>query len=255
MTCAESGSKGEPKYTVAERMARIPTSKHTTLIIFFVLMGWFAETIDLGGTSFLMPTIREYFGMDATTGGYYSSICFLGMFFGAIVAGRIADKNRPPQDHHHLDVRVGRRRFRARLLAEHLLPVRDAFFILGLGLGAQFPVALSYLSEIVSAAERPKYMTLYQLMTPIGFAVAGVLTVAILPHFDWRGVYLAEALPALFVIGIIKTMPESPLWLEARGRISEAEGHLQQVRARGHRAPYRAARARQVRARRGEELV
>ena len=92
-----------------------------------------------------------------------------------------------------------------------------------LGLGAQFPVALSYLSEIVCGAERPKYMTLYQLMTPIGFAVAGVMTVLILPHFDWRGVYLAEALPALFVIGIIKTMPESPLWLEAKGRYDEAD--------------------------------
>lgn len=85
-------AKKEPHYSVADRMNRIPTSPHTTLIIFFVLMGWFAETIDLGGTSFLMPTIREYFGMDATTGGYYSSICFLGMFIGAIAAGRIADK-------------------------------------------------------------------------------------------------------------------------------------------------------------------
>lgn len=70
-------AKKEPHYSVADRMNRIPASPHTTLIIFFVLMGWFAETIDLGGTSFLMPTIREYFGMDATTGGYYSSICFL----------------------------------------------------------------------------------------------------------------------------------------------------------------------------------
>ena len=58
------------RVSVADRMNRIPTSPHTALIIFFVLMGWFAETIDLGGTSFLMPTIREYFGMDATTGGY-----------------------------------------------------------------------------------------------------------------------------------------------------------------------------------------
>lgn len=45
-------AKKEPHYSVADRMNRIPTSPHTTLIIFFVLMGWFAETIDLGGTSF-----------------------------------------------------------------------------------------------------------------------------------------------------------------------------------------------------------
>ena len=210
------------RVSVADRMNRIPTSPHTALIIFFVLMGWFAETIDLGGTSFLMPTIREYFGMDATTGGYYSSICFLGMFFGAIAAGRIADK-------------VGRKKT---IVASMLIWGVAGFalvfspnvyylfamrFMLGLGLGAQFPVALSYLSEIVSGKDRPKFMTLYQLMTPVGFAVAGVLTVLILPHFDWRGVYLAEALPAFFVIGIIKICPESPLWLEAKGRYEEAD--------------------------------
>ena len=162
------------RVSVADRMNRIPTSPHTALIIFFVLMGWFAETIDLGGTSFLMPAIREYFGMDATTGGYYSSICFFGMFFGAIAAGRIADK-------------VGRKKT---IVASMLIWGVAGFalvfspnvyylfamrFVLGLGLGAQFPVALSYLSEIVSGKDRPKFMTLYQLMTPVGFAVAGVL--------------------------------------------------------------------------------
>ena len=209
------------RHSIADRMNRIPTSKHTKVIIFFVLMGWFSETIDLGGTSFLLPTIREYFGMDEVTGGYYSSICYLGMFIGAIVAGRIGDA-------------IGRRKTViismfvwglagfALVFSPNVYYLFAMRFILGLGLGAQFPVALSYLSEIVAGKERPKYMTLYQLMTPVGFAVAGVLTVLILPHFDWRGVYFAEAVPAFFVIGLIKTMPESPLWLEAKGRYEEA---------------------------------
>lgn len=208
-------------FTVADRMARIPTSPHTTLIIFFVLMGWFAETIDLGGTSFLMLTIREYFQMDATTGGYYSSICFLGMFIGAIFAGRLADRFGRKKTIIVAMAVWGAAGF-ALVFSPNVYYLFAMRFILGLGLGGQFPVALSYLSEIVSTAERPKYMTLYQLMTPVGFAVAGVLTVLILPHFDWRGVYLAEALPALFIIGIIKVCPESPLWLEAKGRTKEA---------------------------------
>jgi putative MFS transporter len=66
-------------------------------------------------------------------------------------------------------------------------------------------------------------MTLYQLMTPVGFSVAGLVTVLILPHFDWRGVYLAEALPAFFVVGLIIKCPESPLWLESKGRHAEAD--------------------------------
>lgn len=213
--------------TVADRMNRIPTTPHTMWIIFFVLMGWFAETIDLGGTSFLLPSIRKYFEMDATTGGMYSSICFVGMFIGAIVAGNLAD-------------RIGRKKVIvtsmiiwgiaafALVFSPNIYFLFTMRFILGLGLGAQFPVALSYLSEIVSSKDRPRFMTLYQLMTPIGFAVAGLITVLVLPHFDWRGVYLVEALPALLVIGIIFKCPESPLWLESRGRHAEAEKICQQ---------------------------
>ncbi len=218
---ARGSAELEVEYTVADRMNRIPTSPHTALIIFFVLMGWFAETIDLGGTSFLMPTIREYFSMDATTGGYYSSMCFLGMFIGALGAGRIADKIGRKKTIVASMVVWGLAAF-ALVVSPNVYYLFTMRFILGLGLGAQFPVALTYLSEMVSGKERPKYMTLYQLMTPVGFAVAGVLTVLILPHFDWRGVYLAEALPALFIIGVIKVCPESPLWLESVGRKEEA---------------------------------
>lgn len=208
--------------TIADRMNRIPSTRHSLLAVFFVLMGWFAETIDLGGTSFLMPSIRSYFQMDTTTGGFYSSICFLGMFIGAIFAGGIADK-------------IGRKKVIisamcvwgvagfALVFSPNIYYLFTFRFILGLGLGAQFPVALTYLSEMVSGEERPKFMTLYQLMTPIGFSVAGLVTVLVLPHFDWRGVYFFEALPALFIIGIIKACPESPLWLETQGRHEEAE--------------------------------
>ena len=213
---------GDARITIADRMNRIPSTGHLLLVIFFVLMGWFAETIDLGGTSFLLPTIREYFGMDATTGGFYSSTCFAGMFIGAIFAGALADRlGRKPIILASMTT-WGVAGF-ALVFSPNIVYLFVFRFILGLGLGAQFPVALTYLSEMVSGAERPKFMTLYQLMTPVGFAVAGIITVLILPHFDWRGVYLAEALPALFIIGIIKVCPESPLWLETQGRLDEAE--------------------------------
>ncbi len=132
-------------FTVADRMARIPTSPHTTLIIFFVLMGWFAETIDLGGTSFLMPTIREYFQMDATTGGYYSSICFLGMFIGAIFAGRLADRFGRKKTIIVAMAVWGAAGF-ALVFSPNVYYLFAMRFILGLGLGGQFPVALSYLA-------------------------------------------------------------------------------------------------------------
>ena len=146
---ARGSAELEVEYTVADRMNRIPTSPHTALIIFFVLMGWFAETIDLGGTSFLMPTIREYFSMDATTGGYYSSMCFLGMFIGALGAGRIADKIGRKKTIVASMVVWGLAAF-ALVVSPNVYYLFIMRFILGLGLGAQFPVAHTYLSEMVS---------------------------------------------------------------------------------------------------------
>jgi MFS transporter, putative metabolite:H+ symporter len=209
-------------HAIADRMDRLPANRYVRVILFFIFMGWFSECIDLGGTGYLLPTIRESFGLDAAMGGYYSSICYLGMFVGAIAAGTIAD-------------RIGRKKVMVvsmvfwglcglgMAFAPNFAVLFTLRFFLGLGLGAQFPVAMAYLSEIVGSKDRPKYITMYQLFAPVGFAFAGFLTAIILPHFSWQGVYIAEAIPALFVIGLIKVCPESPLWLEAQGRYDEAD--------------------------------
>jgi putative MFS transporter len=225
-------------------MNRIPGSGKQLLIIFFILMGWFAETIDLGGTSYLLPLIGEHFFaphsgiayLDPATGkasaaianlqSLYASICFAGMFLGAIIAGALADKLGRKKVMVAMMLLWGAAGFG--LVASMSIPYMFVLrFILGFGLGAQFPVALSYLSEVVSSKDRPKYMTLYQLMTPVGFLVAGIISGlvvgAIGNEVGWRVLYAIEAAPALFVIGIIAVVPESPLWLEKVGRDKEAD--------------------------------
>jgi putative MFS transporter len=235
---------GDLKFSVADRMNRIPGSGKQLLIIFFILMGWFAETIDLGGTSYLLPLIGEFFFSPqtgiayidpvttkvaadiATLQSYYASICFFGMFFGAIIAGAMADRLGRKKVMVAMMLLWGASAFA--LVASFSIPFMFVMrFLLGFGLGAQFPVALSYLSEVVSSKDRPKYMTLYQLMTPVGFLVAGLLSVAVVGAISnevgWRALYFIEALPALFVIGIIAFVPESPLWLEKVGRDDDAD--------------------------------
>ena len=209
-------------FSIADRMSRIPTTPKKVLIIISVILCMLAESIDLGGTSFLMPTIREYFGMNATTGGYYSSICFLGMFFGSFAGGRFADRYGRKTVIVASMIMWGAAAF-ALVASTNIVYLFAMRFILGLGLGGQFGVALAYLSEILSVKERPRFLTMFNLMGPIGFAIAGAVTIAVLPHFDWHGVYFVEAMPALLFVLVIKFCPESPLWLEAKGRHEEAE--------------------------------
>ena len=44
-----------------------------------------------------------------------------------------------------------------------------------------------------------------------------------LPIIGWRGIFIALAVPAVFVFVVRRSVPESPRWLEESGRIEEAD--------------------------------
>ncbi|MDR3271802.1 MAG: MFS transporter [Peptococcaceae bacterium] len=210
------------RYSVKDRMERLPISNYHRLVCFALFISWFCEAIDLGGTGFLMPLILQHFHLTAVQGGYFSSLAFAGMMIGSLFAGALSDT-------------FGRTRLVCCCMvvwgiagmfmafAQNIPWLFTARFILGLGLGAQVPVAMAYLSEIIPTHSRAKYMTFYQMLVPVGIAFAGLLTVLILPHFGWRGVYFAESIPALSLFLIMKFCPESGFWLESRGRLAEAD--------------------------------
>lgn len=219
------------RFSVADRLDRLPISNYHRFICIILFISWFCEMIDLGGTGFLMPVIIKHFGLTTVQGGYFSSTAYLGMMIGSMAAGAISDK-------------LGRKKvviicmavwgvggmFMA--FAQNLPWLFAARFILGLGLGAQVPVAMAYISEVLPTRSRAKYMTLYQVMGPFGIAFAGLLTVIFLPLGGWRVVYFVEALPALSLFLILKYCPESCFWLESQGRFEKADKITDQWEAR-----------------------
>lgn len=211
------------RISVKDRLERLPISGYHRVVCFFLFISWFCEAIDLGGTGFLMPVIIKHFQLTPVEGGYFSSTAFLGMMIGSIAAGAIADS-------------IGRKKAiilsmitwgcagMGMAFAQNVEMLFVCRFILGLGLGAQIPVAMAYLSEIIPTHSRAKYMTLYQMLVPVGIAFAGLLTVLILPtEFGWRGVYVAESLPALTLFLVWKFCPESAFFYESKGRFKEAD--------------------------------
>ncbi|MGK9625982.1 MFS transporter, partial [Salmonella enterica subsp. enterica] len=71
--------------------------------------------------------------------------------------------------------------------------------LLGFGMGMEFPIGLSMVSEIVPARSRGKYVAILEGFWPIGFIAAGLLAYLTLPVIGWRGIFIAMALPAAFV--------------------------------------------------------
>jgi putative MFS transporter len=78
-------------------------------------------------------------------------------------------------------------------------------------------------SEFMPARMRGKYIALLEGFWPLGFIVAGVAALLLVPIGGWRLVFVATGLPAIYVLIIRRKVPESPRWLEARGLMDRAE--------------------------------
>lgn len=101
--------------------------------------------------------------------------------------------------------------------------------LLGIGMGMEFPIAQSMLSELIPAKRRGRYIALMDGFWPLGFVAAGVLSYFLLPVVGWRDIFLVLAVPAVFVLAIRFFIPESPRWLEQAGRGDEADAVLKRI--------------------------
>ena len=132
--------------TRAERLDRLPfTSKHTKLLVGSGV-GWALDAMDVGLIAFVMAALRTEWQLDTTTLSWIGSIGFVGMALGATLGGLLAD-------------RIGRRQvFAIALLVYGIATGASALatgvaalialrFVVGLGLGAELPVASTLISE------------------------------------------------------------------------------------------------------------
>ncbi|KUO78277.1 MAG: arabinose ABC transporter permease [Desulfosporosinus sp. BRH_c37] len=219
------------RINVSSRIERLPKSKYHVYLTMLLTGAWFVESIDLGGLGYILPTVGKYFNLTKSMMGLVASTALVGMFLGSVCTGSLSDK-------------YGRKKMLMGSMAfwgiagalsgmawsfESLLFFR---FLLGVGIGAQIPVGLAWLSELVQSRYRGKYISIYQCTLPLGIAVAGLLTYLFLPKYGWQGVLFVEALPAFWLLVIWKFVPESARWLESVGRYEDADRVVKEMEER-----------------------
>jgi putative MFS transporter len=218
--------------TISQRLDRLPIKKiHKTATI-LIGTALFFEFFEVFLTGVLASVLQNEFQIDKGMMPLMLGSSFFGMFFGAIFLSRVADK-------------YGRKKAFAINLTIYCvftfliaLSPNVTFIILfrflaGLGLGAQPPLCAAYLSEIIPAAKRGKFIawayTIAFLAIPIeGFLARILVPLAPLGIDGWRWMFLIGSAGAIIVFLGIKKLPESPRWLELAGRKDEAEEIMKQ---------------------------
>ena len=88
----------------------------------------------------------------------------------------------------------------------------------GLGLGAEVPVAATYISELAKAKGRGRFVLLFEVIFPVGLLAAAVLGKWIVPNLGWQYLFYVGGIPALLALFMMRNLPELPRWLASRGR-------------------------------------
>jgi len=101
-------------------------------------------------------------------------------------------------------------------LAPGILSFAVFRFLTGFGIGGEWAAGAPLLQESVPEHMRERLAAWLHTGTPIGFLLASIAALIVIPIGGWRGLFLIGCLPALLAIWLRMGVPESPRWLEQR---------------------------------------
>ncbi|WP_222268680.1 MFS transporter [Modestobacter marinus] len=210
--------------TRAQRLDRLPVTREHGRLVVGSGVGWALDAMDVGLISFVMAALVTQWSLSTTELSWISSIGFVGMALGATLGGLLAD-------------RIGRRQvFALTLLVFGVATGAAALswsigallvfrFLIGLGLGAELPVASTLVSEYAPARVRGRLVVALEAFWAVGWVLAALIGYLVVPRSDdgWRWALALGAAPALYAVVVRRGLPESVRFLELRGRTDEAE--------------------------------
>jgi len=166
--------------SLSERLDRLPFTRRHLRVLTGSGLGWALDAMDVGLISFVIASLAVQWNLEPSQTAWIASIGFVGMAIGATVGGLLAD-------------RFGRRQvFAVTLLVYGLATGASALvgglvallvlrFLVGLGLGAELPVASTYVSEFAPARMRGRLIVILEAFWAIGWTAAALIGFLVIP--------------------------------------------------------------------------
>jgi putative MFS transporter len=213
---------------IAARLDRLPASSWHIRVRLILGIATFFDAVDLLAIGFAVPALVGPWHLSPQQIGMVISAAFAGQLVGALAGGWAAEKFGRLNT-----VVIAIAIFSVMSLAcafawdaQSLAAFR---FIQGIGLGAEVPVATTYIIELAREQGRGRFYILYELVFVVGLVAAALLGRVMVPSLGWQSMFYLGAVPAILAIVLTRLLPESPRWLAGQGRVAEAEQIVDQI--------------------------
>src|SRR5438034_10345137 len=90
--------------------------------------------------------------------------------------------------------------------------------LFGIGMGGEWGLGASLAMESLPTHARGLFSGILQQGYAVGYLLAALVYWIVFPHFGWRGLFIAGALPAVCVVYSRARVPESAVWQRARAQ-------------------------------------
>jgi MFS transporter, putative metabolite:H+ symporter len=213
--------------SIAARLNRLPPTRIHRNATIIAGIGSFFDLFDIFLAGVLGTVLTQQFHLTRAALPPIIGSSFIGMFFGAMLLGRYADRaGRRTAFLLNLGIYSGFTLLGAFSVDLPMLIVTR--FLAGIGIGAELPLVDAYLSELLPARHRGRYTAWAYTIGFFGIPAAGFLARILVPRQPlgidgWRWMFVAGSLGAAIVWAIRSKLPESPRWLESVGRTPEAD--------------------------------
>lgn len=205
--------------TIDEALAQGGAGRFQQRLLGIFGLVWAADAMQVIAIGFTAASIATSFGLTVPQALQTGTLFFLGMFAGATLFGRIAD-------------RIGRRNVLlltvgcdavfglASVFAPDIWSLMLLRFLTGMAVGGTLPVDYAMMAEFLPPRNRGRWLVWLE-----GFWAIGTIAIALtawIAHLagaaePWRWIFAVAALPALIGIWLRLWVPESPMYLLRKG--------------------------------------
>ncbi len=185
-----------------------------SVAVFAALM---VDGMDLQMLALALPSISKELHLSSVAAGALSTYTLLGMGFGGMLAGWLAD-------------RIGRVHVvRGSVLTFSLFTglialcrtytqIAGLRFVSGFGLGALYCIGTLLAAEYVPTRMRTTVLGTLQAGWSVGYVIAALLSTYLLPVWGWRALFACAVVPGVITLALLWPVPDPPAWLAIRNR-------------------------------------